>query len=126
MIGHIGGGNLKGRHTIIIQNLYRGNIPRRTQRQNTALMTIIKGFEHFIIRQLKAVRQLVRNNQRLYDIIQDDLREILHSPFIKPEEVTRISDSFTAILENSLESSFNICSISDFIIVGLTKIIEQQ
>jgi hypothetical protein len=57
-----------------------------------------------VIRQLKAVRQLVRNNQRLYDIIQDDLREILHSPFIKPEEVTRISDSFTAILENSLES----------------------
>ncbi|QCX40270.1 conjugal transfer protein [Aureibaculum algae] len=57
-----------------------------------------------VIRQLKAVRQLVRNNQRLYAIIQDDLREILHSPFIKPDEVTRISDSFTAILENSLES----------------------
>ena len=55
-----------------------------------------------VIKQLKAVRELVRNNQRLYDVVQDDLREILNSPFIKPGEVTRISDSFDAILENSM------------------------
>jgi hypothetical protein len=55
-----------------------------------------------VIKQLKAVRELARNNQRLYDVIQDDLRGILNSPFIKPDEVTRISDSFDAILENSM------------------------
>ena len=55
-----------------------------------------------VIKQLKAVRELARNNQRLYDVVQDDLREILNSPFIKPDEVTRISGSFDAILENSM------------------------
>ena len=45
---------------------------------------------------------MARNNQRLYDVVQDDLREILNSPFIKPGEVTRISDSFDAILQNSM------------------------
>lgn len=57
-----------------------------------------------VIKQLQAVRELARNNQRLYDVVQDDLREILNSPFIKPNEVTRISDSFDAILQNSMAS----------------------
>ncbi|TGV03339.1 conjugal transfer protein [Flavivirga rizhaonensis] len=55
-----------------------------------------------VIKQLKAVRELARNNQRLYEVVQSDLRQILNSPFIKPDEVTRISDSFDAILENSI------------------------
>ena len=55
-----------------------------------------------VIKQLQAVRELAKNNQRLYDVVQDDLREILNSPFIKPNEVTRISDSFDAILQNSM------------------------
>jgi len=57
-----------------------------------------------VIKQLKAIKELAKNNQRLFNIVQDDLREILNSPFIKPEEVTRISDSFNSIIENSLES----------------------
>lgn len=56
-----------------------------------------------VIKQLNAVRELARNNQRLYDVVQSDLRDILNSPFIKPDEVTRISDSFDAILQNSME-----------------------
>jgi len=40
-----------------------------------------------VIRQLKAVREMARNNQRLFNIVQDDLREILNSPYIKPDEV---------------------------------------
>ena len=56
-----------------------------------------------VIKQLKAVREMARNNQILFDVIRDDLREILNSPYIKPEEVTRISDSFNALIENSLE-----------------------
>jgi len=57
-----------------------------------------------VIRQLKAVRELAKNNQILFNVVQDDLREILNSPYIKPDEVTRISDSFNSIIENSLET----------------------
>jgi len=56
-----------------------------------------------VIKQLKAVRELAKNNERLYNVVQDDLREILNSPFIKPNEVTRISDSFDAIIQNSMD-----------------------
>lgn len=56
-----------------------------------------------VIKQLKAVKELAKNNQRLYNIIQSDLREILNSPYIKPHEVTRVSNSFNDIIENSLE-----------------------
>ncbi len=55
------------------------------------------------IKQFHAVRELTRNNQILFEIIRDDLREILNSPYIKPEEITRISDSFNLIIEQSLE-----------------------
>lgn len=55
-----------------------------------------------VIKQLKAVKELAKNNQRLYQVVQEDLREILNSPFIKPDEITRISDSFDAILESSI------------------------
>lgn len=57
-----------------------------------------------VIRQLKAVQELARNNQRLFDIVQHDLRDILNSPYIKQDEVNRVSQSFNAIIENSLES----------------------
>jgi len=56
-----------------------------------------------VVKQLKAVREIAANNERLFDIVRDDLKEILNSPYIKPEEVTRISDSFNAIIESSLE-----------------------
>ena len=55
-----------------------------------------------VIKQLKAVKELADCNQRLFDIVQDDLREIFSSPYIRPDEVTRISDSFNDIIENSL------------------------
>ena len=55
-----------------------------------------------VIKQLKAVRELAKNNQRLFNIIQDDLRGILNSPYIKSYEVNRISESFNSIIENSL------------------------
>lgn len=56
-----------------------------------------------VIKQLKAVRELARNNQRLFEVVQQDLREILNSPYIKADEVTRISDAFNAIIENSIQ-----------------------
>ncbi|WP_431174205.1 conjugal transfer protein [Flagellimonas flava] len=57
-----------------------------------------------VIRQLKAVREIQRNNQRLFDIVQNDLQDILNSPYVKPEEVSRISESFNNIIENSLDN----------------------
>jgi hypothetical protein len=57
-----------------------------------------------VVKQLKAVHQIGRNNQRLIDVMQDDLRNILDSPYIKPDEVARVSESFTAVLENSLDT----------------------
>lgn len=57
-----------------------------------------------VVKQLKAVKEIAKNNQRLFDMIQDDVRDILNSPFIKPEEVTRVSESFNAIIENSLNT----------------------
>ncbi|MHA7944911.1 conjugal transfer protein [Formosa sp. 3Alg 14/1] len=56
-----------------------------------------------VIKQLNAVKTLYKNNQRLYNLIQDDLREILNSPHIKPEEIVRISESFDAVITTSLE-----------------------
>lgn len=57
-----------------------------------------------VVKQLKAVREIGRNNQRLINVMQDDLRDILDSPYIKPDEITRVSESFTAIVENSLDT----------------------
>lgn len=57
-----------------------------------------------VVRQLNAVREIGRNNQRLINMMQDDLRDILDSPYIKPDEVARVSESFTAIVENSLDT----------------------
>jgi len=70
-----------------------------------------------VIKQLKAVKELAKNNQRLFDLVRGDLREILNSPHIKPEEITKISDSFNAIIENSLEDLEFISQIlsSDFL-----------
>ena len=56
------------------------------------------------IKQLKAVKDLYKNNQKLYQIVQSDLREILNSPFIKANEVNRITESFNSIIDNSTES----------------------
>jgi hypothetical protein len=57
-----------------------------------------------VVRQLKAVREISRNNQRLISVMQNDLKDILRSPYIKSGEVARVSESFSAIIENSLDS----------------------
>lgn len=57
-----------------------------------------------VVKQLKAVREIGQNNQRLIEVMQNDLREILTSPYITPEEVTRVTESFNAIVDHSLET----------------------
>lgn len=57
-----------------------------------------------VVKQLKAVQEINRNNQELINVINQDLREILNSPYIKPEEINRISDSFNSIIDTSLDN----------------------
>lgn len=57
-----------------------------------------------VVKQLKAVQEINRNNQELIHVINQDLREILNSPYIKPEEINRISDSFNSIIDTSLDN----------------------
>jgi hypothetical protein len=56
-----------------------------------------------VVKQLKAVQEISLNNERLFKIVRNDLREILSSPFIKPDEVERVSESFNDIIDNALE-----------------------
>ena len=57
-----------------------------------------------VVQQLKAVQEIAQNNQLLINVMQHDLQDILNSPYIKQEEVTRVSKSFDAIIQNSLDT----------------------
>ena len=57
-----------------------------------------------VIQQLDAVGQLIQNNQELFNMVQGDLQDILNSPYIKPGEINRITDSFNEIIDRSMES----------------------
>lgn len=57
-----------------------------------------------VIQQLSAVQEVIQNNQQLFNMVQGDLQEILNSPHIKPDEINRITDSFTQIIESSMSS----------------------
>ncbi|TXD73349.1 conjugal transfer protein [Aequorivita antarctica] len=57
-----------------------------------------------VVKQLKAVQEINRDNQRLIDIVNEELRDILNSPYIKPDEITRISSSFNSIIDTSLNN----------------------
>ena len=58
-----------------------------------------------VVQDLKAVREIGRNNQRLIAVMQDDLRDILNSSYIKPDEISRVTQSFSAVVDNSLETA---------------------
>lgn len=55
------------------------------------------------IQELRALQELIHNQERLYGIVQHDLRDILNSRYIKPEEVTNVSESFNAILDQATD-----------------------
>ena len=55
------------------------------------------------IKQLKAVRELARNNEILFRTVQTDLRDILNSPYIKAGEVEQISRSFEQIMDTAID-----------------------
>jgi len=55
------------------------------------------------IKQYQAVRDITRNNEQLFEMVRDDLREILDSPYIHGDEVEAISNAFNGIIEHSLD-----------------------
>ncbi|TVZ26731.1 hypothetical protein JM83_1718 [Gillisia sp. Hel_I_86] len=57
-----------------------------------------------VVQQLNAVQEIANNNQRLINVMQNDLQDILNSPYIKPDEVARVSESFSTIVQNSLDT----------------------
>ncbi|TXD81517.1 conjugal transfer protein [Subsaximicrobium wynnwilliamsii] len=56
------------------------------------------------IQQLQAVQKIAQNNQQLFNLVQNDLSEILGSPYVNVDEIENITASFTDILDNSLET----------------------
>ncbi|MCB4799378.1 MULTISPECIES: conjugal transfer protein [Flavobacteriaceae] len=57
-----------------------------------------------VVQQLRAVEEIAQNNQRLINVMQNDLQDILNSPYIKPDEVTKVVESFDIIVQNSLDT----------------------
>jgi len=55
------------------------------------------------IKQLKAVRELARNNEILFETVQHELRDILNSPYIKANEVEQVSKAFEQIMETAID-----------------------
>jgi len=55
------------------------------------------------IKQLKAVRELARNNEILFGTVQHELRDILNSPYIKAGEVEQVSKAFEQIMDTAID-----------------------
>ena len=55
------------------------------------------------IKQLKAVRELARNNEILFNTVQNELRDILNSPYIKAGEVEQVSRAFEQIMDKAID-----------------------
>lgn len=55
------------------------------------------------IKQLKAVRELARNNEILFRTVQNDLSDILNSPYIKAGEVEQVSKAFEQIMDTAID-----------------------
>lgn len=55
------------------------------------------------VRQYQAVRDITSNNEQLFEMVRDDLREVLNSPYIHGDEVEVISNAFNGIMEHSLD-----------------------
>lgn len=56
------------------------------------------------VRQYQAVREIHENNQALVNMVRNDLRGILNSPYIHPDEIDTVSDAFTTIIDGSLQN----------------------
>lgn len=58
-----------------------------------------------VVRQLQSATKLIQNHQELYSRVQGELRSILSSPYIRPEESDQIASAFDALLQRSVHAS---------------------
>lgn len=56
------------------------------------------------VQQYEAVKEITENNQVLVDMVRTDLRGILNSPYIHPDEVDAVSNAFNSIIDGSLSN----------------------
>lgn len=56
------------------------------------------------VQQYEAVTEINANNTALVDMVRDDLREILNSPHIHPDEIDAVSNAFNTIIDGSLRN----------------------
>lgn len=56
------------------------------------------------VRQLNAVKKLVKNNQQLLNMVNRDVKSIINSPYITYEEIPQVITSFEDILVYAMES----------------------
>lgn len=56
------------------------------------------------VQQYEAVREITENNEALVHMVRNDLRGILNSPYIHPDEIDAVSNAFNSIINGSLNN----------------------
>src|SRR5680860_1887978 len=56
------------------------------------------------VKQYEAVKEITANNQALVNMVRNDLRGILNSPYIRRDEVDAVSNAFNTIIDGSLRN----------------------
>ena len=56
------------------------------------------------VQQYEAVREITENNEALVNMVRNDLRGILNSPYIHPDEIDAVSNAFNSIINGSLNN----------------------
>ncbi|MDT7828373.1 conjugal transfer protein [Pricia sp. S334] len=56
------------------------------------------------VKQYEAVKEITENNKALVNMVRRDLKGILNSPYIRPDEVEAVSDAFNTIIDGSLSN----------------------
>ena len=56
------------------------------------------------VKQYEAVKEITENNNALVNMVKSDLRGILNSPYIQPDEIDAVSSAFTSIIDGSLRN----------------------
>ena len=56
------------------------------------------------VKQYEAVKEINENNEALVNMVRSDLRGILNSPYIHPDEIDAVSNAFNTIIDGSLRN----------------------
>ena len=56
------------------------------------------------VQQYEAVREITENNEALVNMVRNDRRGILNSPYIHPDEIDAVSNAFNSIINGSLNN----------------------